>query len=574
VRLPNTTIIENNSFNLKNDASIFGRYSAVTSLENCVSDTSFLTIQPDAPISNINIDVPSQFCDLDTILIKTVNGFEQYRFFVNGQVFTQNNKPEFRFIPTKVDSLVVFVETYDKNCLVGKSNPQLIKTGVKPTKPTIQPGVFDICLADSLRLNIQNPILDQEYIWYLPTGKTLISNSLRIIDLPNNLQGSYQVVAKKGTCLSLPSDAVDVKVKPRIPIPSFQSSLPNICEDGTTSVNLCLSNIPKDNTIQFVIEQLPSKKIWSQGRDSCINKLSSTFEPNTNRLRLYATKEGCTSDEFTDLNINYTVQPNIKASIVPPTFSICNNVDTIRLFNATPIDTLQVIWRVFSSAKLKTLPKNEISLSNISKGVNKIILTISYLGCRNFSSDTINLLSGLEPSVLDTTLNVLDDLPILLPFDYDSISRFYTVSFKNLEGGKVTEEDGQFKFYPKRFFEGPDTIRYTICFGKCSDQCKEGLIPLVFNKDIACIAPNVITPNGDGINDVFILPCLESDQWGGAQLLVVDQWGNEVFKSSNYQNDFDGTKNGNNLPYDTYYYVIKPNKGVEPLSGFLIIRQE
>ena len=65
--------------------------------------------------------------------------------------------------------------------------------------------------------------------------------------------------------------------------------------------------------------------------------------------------------------------------------------------------------------------------------------------------------------------------------------------------------------------------------------------------------PNVFTPNGDNFNDLFKitgLPPLSS-------LLVFDRSGLEVFRSEEYNNDWDGTDlQGNPLPEGTYWYVL------------------
>ncbi|TDB61430.1 DUF7948 domain-containing protein [Arundinibacter roseus] len=59
------------------------------------------------------------------------------------------------------------------------------------------------------------------------------------------------------------------------------------------------------------------------------------------------------------------------------------------------------------------------------------------------------------------------------------------------------------------------------------------------------ILPNVITPNGDGKNDVFIVP-LEN-----ATLHVFNRWGKQIFESTNYQNTW-----GKDVSNGTYFYEI------------------
>ena len=68
---------------------------------------------------------------------------------------------------------------------------------------------------------------------------------------------------------------------------------------------------------------------------------------------------------------------------------------------------------------------------------------------------------------------------------------------------------------------------------------------------------NTITPNGDGINDQLVFPGIEL--FPTNQLIIYNRWGNVVYEKENYQADglfFEGKRNGDDLPADTYYYVL------------------
>jgi len=70
---------------------------------------------------------------------------------------------------------------------------------------------------------------------------------------------------------------------------------------------------------------------------------------------------------------------------------------------------------------------------------------------------------------------------------------------------------------------------------------------------------NIITPNGDGKNDVWFAATTELDKDDGYELIIYNRWGEEVLNQQGYSNDWDGTSNGDQLPEGTYYYVIKHN---------------
>lgn len=69
---------------------------------------------------------------------------------------------------------------------------------------------------------------------------------------------------------------------------------------------------------------------------------------------------------------------------------------------------------------------------------------------------------------------------------------------------------------------------------------------------------DVITPNGDGKNDKWIIPTI--DQYPNNELVIYNRWGQPVYTVKPYKNAWDGTTDaGNELPSAAYYYVIKLN---------------
>ncbi|MCK8524258.1 gliding motility-associated C-terminal domain-containing protein, partial [Aquimarina sp. D1M17] len=92
-----------------------------------------------------------------------------------------------------------------------------------------------------------------------------------------------------------------------------------------------------------------------------------------------------------------------------------------------------------------------------------------------------------------------------------------------------------------------------------------------------------LTPNGDGINDVFIINGLERYE---NTLTVYNRWGVKVFEANNYgrnDNFFSGVSNGRStfkqedeLPVGTYYYFVEYQleSGVtKSMSGYLYIQR-
>ena len=81
--------------------------------------------------------------------------------------------------------------------------------------------------------------------------------------------------------------------------------------------------------------------------------------------------------------------------------------------------------------------------------------------------------------------------------------------------------------------------------------------------------PNIFTPNGDGINDTWVIPGL--DKYEQAMVSIFNRWGQPVYQSVGYPRAWDGRRNGEPLPSGTYYYVIDLRNKEARLQGSLTI---
>jgi len=85
------------------------------------------------------------------------------------------------------------------------------------------------------------------------------------------------------------------------------------------------------------------------------------------------------------------------------------------------------------------------------------------------------------------------------------------------------------------------------------------------------IANDGLSPNGDGLNDVWTITSIE--QFPNALVEVYNRWGELLFSSIGYSQKWDATYKGKELPVGTYYYVINLNSALhpDPITGPITI---
>jgi gliding motility-associated-like protein len=81
--------------------------------------------------------------------------------------------------------------------------------------------------------------------------------------------------------------------------------------------------------------------------------------------------------------------------------------------------------------------------------------------------------------------------------------------------------------------------------------------------------PSGFSPNGDLVNDTFEIIALEKHQTKDLQ--VFNRWGQLVYQNTDYDNSWNGEKEGIPLPDDTYYYVLLLDEN--EFTGYVVIRR-
>ncbi len=334
-----------------------------------------------------------------------------------------------------------------------------------------------------------------------------------------------------------------------------------------------------DNFFELsVLEQEGYLYYWTPTGDTTSNIVVKITEPTDFTVRVIdpVNHDTCTSAPF-----HVDVRPKINVTFTQLQLTCTNgdedNGNTAQI-KATagdefPADQYHYFWQV---------PPIHIAPGDSSLA----------LGLKAYQNYIIQIKDDYGCSTIDTFYTKAYPNPVV-EIDADPDTAYLenphvTFSFTNLSADTVQITNSFWEFDKDDNSYSEPVVHYTFA-GDSADTYNIYLT--VFNEHgcdtvytatvdilpVNLFIPNVFTPNGDGVNDTFVIREGEAKQdnnnnngyksitgdysqyktinelYETSELVVFNRQGRIVYKSSNYQNDWDG----GNLPDGTYFYVLK-----------------
>ncbi len=246
----------------------------------------------------------------------------------------------------------------------------------------------------------------------------------------------------------------------------------------------------------------------------------------------YSTTGNCTDTQFFTLNINPT------PSLIVNSRSICAGETTTLTATAT-----------IPGGNYHWMPGNTNGTGLIVSPLANIIYTVTYIlnGCTVGETlpVTVNSLpdaSVVSSSGLGTTTEGED---IVLTASGMGTYAWNTGSTGNTLKVQPTENSNY-------------CVTVTNSFGCKNSAC----ITIHIDKESTLYVPNVFTPNGDGLNDVFNIPYSNITEFN---IKLFNRWGEQLFQSGDIEKSWDGTFGGKEVSDGVYVYVITA-KGTDKIE--------
>ncbi len=148
--------------------------------------------------------------------------------------------------------------------------------------------------------------------------------------------------------------------------------------------------------------------------------------------------------------------------------------------------------------------------------------------------------------------------------DGDNLS---VISLGMTVNGTTMQFDNEVKYSPYMGYVGEEAFTYVVCDDGYPVLCDTATIYVTITyvdyQEFDLHVYNALTPNGDGINDTWIIRGIW--QYPENEVLLMDRWGTLVRTIRNYNNKenvwFGTNDKGFTLPNGDYYYIIKLKDG-------------
>lgn len=199
-------------------------------------------------------------------------------------------------------------------------------------------------------------------------------------------------------------------------------------------------------------------------------------------------------------------------------------------------------------------------------------------GCSNSKIFQVNVLDQHNPEANDdyNSTDWLKSIRMnLLDNDHDACNDLDTLSFKILtktEFGEVAPgQKGSITYKPFIKHAATERFYYRICDN--GNQCDTALVAITI-KNPPLFLPEGISPNGDGVNDCFVISGLNA--YPKSSLTIFSRDGIVIFDTDDYQNDWNGMifnqkQSTKKVPAGTYYYLLHPGGSFRVVKGFIYL---
>jgi gliding motility-associated-like protein len=468
---------------------------------------------------------------------------------------------------------IYFVKTNVDGCTPLPSNMVAVSVSSLPASlPTgnTTAAAFPACEGGEVQLFTEF-IPGASYSWSGPAGfQSFVHNPL-VEDVQAHSAGDYYVVVGIPGCTAQLSAGTSVYVSPLPETPVLAGEL-EICEGSEAIFTI-------SNPVAGAVYDL----FFAENNDLVASGTAPVFTMDSisaaqgGAYFVLAKKDGCSSAPSAALELS-VVEQLADLALAGDDVALCDGEKQALLQASAPVaGTGQ--WFSLDGAGVVHPNLASTPAINLQAGANRFVWQVGNPVCQQFSRDTVIVFVEKMELQNDQLYLLFNDslagANLLENDDWQSPSGPEFFIIKKPKKGTLSD-DGTgiigYRPYPNAF--GEDSFSYAACSMHCPEVCDTAWVKIFIEGSNGspsdCFVPNLITPDGDGQDDEFIIPCAMS--YPGSSLLVFNRYGGKIFETGDYQNDWSGTYDGQPLPVGTYFYqmVLQDGEGTV-LKGYVAV---
>jgi gliding motility-associated-like protein len=374
--------------------------------------------------------------------------------------------------------------------------------------------------------------------FFSPSGANIIQDTLWLL---SGSSGVYDIGYAVGVGFCADTTYRQIYLSPDVD-PSWQLAIDSICESN-----------PLIDLQPFVTGTYNTTSLFSaQGITGNI------FDPSGllgEQVITYQVGEGQCQESLKD-TLFIIDNPSLDAG---PDLEICG--DTVELYGTS--DSNITWWSSSNDIAIidSTLLNGAVANLLVDEGDYTIYLNSDNGYC--FGIDSLNISFYTPPNIIDAGPDQVLDYTFSTYFD--ALSPDYGFgTWKGQNNSDIIDPNNPISEV-NNLEVGENVFYWIIQNGVCPLDSADVIISV---RDI--IIPEGFSPNGDNKNDFFTIPGIQNAS--SSEVKIFNRWGNEIYQSVSYKNDWNGeNQSGEALPDDTYYYIIFIEE--RKFSGYIIIRR-
>jgi len=456
------------------------------------------------------------------------------------------------------------------NCTSQPSNIEALSVTGDLTDETPQLSSNQNVLCEGSMLELNSSVIGgglASYEWYFDdgSGPVLVATTSSPTYFLNGItaanEGVYSVQISIGGCSTQFSNAQHISIDNSLGFtPQLSLNTDVVCEGESLELN---SSVYQGSNVVYhwwFDDGTGATEIADTDQPTYF--INNSQQPNIGVYSVSISSGGCESQASNAQDVQVQLAPDL---------NIVNTTDSLSL--ACPGDLVELNAPMVLGATYHWAGPQGFSSNNVNpiidqvtaKNAGSYYVVVETGGCSFLSEPTkVFVFDDLQTEDDNFQMAEGDSLVTADLIANDAFGNIdgweITIASPPINGEVVVGDNNELVYKPRPGQYGNDVFIYRICNPDCPDQCNDAVVNVRVIQENAengdCFIPNIITPNDDGANDFFEVPCLLTD-YTNNNLKIFNRWGDLVFEAQPYTNNWKGTYRNTPLPPGTYFYVLQ-----------------